>query len=1004
MRRLELVEGASSKFWEIELEGSGFTVRWGRIGTNGQTQQKNFATEQKAKDEHDKLLAEKLKKGYAEVGASAAAVSAPPPPAKPAKAPKAAAPPAEAPEAPAPVAAPAPVVAAAPAPVPGVEVIDARPIAWNEELLKRVHPRRGGMAVPVRALAEPGKAWKAIQTAYGKLHWNVGVGGIRAFGEFEAPFKGLLSRLGAKTPGLGSAEEDSLLLTILQYKHSWGDKPNVDPVIDLLFALGGPAHATQAALLAVDVHIENQNGAAYVLKRGMELSGYSGLNWNPRGLPRLRALLATQAADAGYAAARDAAARLRSTPEQRAVAAFLFPTEVAWVREEARDYAKQPLFDGIACSVSDRESLALVAPNLTFQTLVHGGLEVLPTVLEGVGVDALVLMTELKSKLWSSEPRAAWAEILSFINSDEALALLLEYAHEKEVLARVSEVVSRWPRRAVRMLAPKAAVRGKAGDTPRALLMPIVRRMPAIVAEELAGLPDDVRKAVQGLSGDVGPDVPDAAPERVPPMLVGQPEWKKQPSFFDASALPRPLLSGRQAQLPLPAVVALGQLLAGNDDPEKPSWELKRLRELCDRESLARFAWALFEAWTLAGAPTKESWAFKAVGVFGDDACARKLVPLIRQWPGESAHQRAVLGLDVLAAIGTDVTLTYLNGIAEKVKFKALQQRAQNKVSALAEARGLSREELADRLVPDLGLEDNGSLQLDFGERTFTVGFDEQLKPYVKDAEGARLKDLPKPNKKDDAQKAEAAEERWKALKKDAKAAAAIQVLRMELGMCAKRRWTPDAFQQCFVEHPLLIHIVRRLVWGAYDSNDKLLATFRVAEDRTFADRNDDAWELKGVARIGIPHALELDAQTAAAWGQVFSDYQLLQPFSQLGRPVYTPTPEEKQGAAFKRVEGLTVPTGKVLGLEQRGWRRGPPQDAGIVGWMEKWLPGDRVLMLDLDPGLYTGYLSESPEQKLGPAVLRTSAGWGDTGRIPLGELDPILFSELARDLEGLRS
>lgn len=1001
MRRLELVEGASSKFWEIELEGSGFTVRWGRIGTSGQTQQKNFATEQKAQAEHDKLLAEKLKKGYSEVGASASAsASAPTPvpaPAKPAKAPKAAAP---APSA----ELPPPVAAAVAAPVPaGVEVIDARPIAWSDELVSRVHPRRGGMAVPVRALPEPLKAWTSILTAFGKIGGLVG-SGIGGSGEFADPMTAAVVRLGdKKTPRIGRPEEDALLLTVLQYKRQWNDKPNVEPLIDLLFILGGPAHVTQAVLLAVDVHVEGRNSSSFILKRGMDPDGYNGLNTNLRGLPRLRALLATQADDAGYAAARDAVSRLRSTPEQRAVAAFLFPTEAEWVQEAAREHVQQPRFDGVVCSVSDRKTLALVSPTLTFQSMFYGGLEVLPTVLEGVGVDAVALLIEMKGKLYHSESRAVWAEALAAINSDEALALLLEYAHEKDVLARVSEVVSRWPRRAVRMLGPKAAVRGKAGDSPRALLSGIVRRVPAVVAEELARLPDEVRKAVEGLGAQAGPDVPDAAPERVPPFLVGKPETRKPPPFFDVSALPRPLLSGKQAQLPYSAVAALGQLLMGNGDPEKPTWELKRLKELCDRESLGRFAWALFEAWMLAGAPNKESWAFKAVGVLGDDVCARKLVPLIRQWPGESAHQRAVLGLDVLAAIGTDVTLTYLNGIAEKVKFKGLQQRAQQKVAQLAEARGLSREELADRLVPDLGLDDNGSLQLDFGERTFTVGFDEQLKPYVKDAEGARLKDLPKPTKKDDAEKAQAADERWKALKKDAKAAASIQVLRMELGMCGKRRWTPEAFQQCFVEHPLLIHVVRRLVWGTYDAQDKLLATFRVAEDRTFADRNDDAWALAGATRIGIPHPLELDAQTAAAWGQVFSDYELLQPFSQLGRPVYTPTPEELKAVELKRVEGLKVPTGKVLGLEQRGWRRGAPQDAGVTCWMEKQLPGGRELWLDLDPGLFTGYLSESPEQTLGPATLRTQGSWRRDGQIPLGELDPIVFSELVRDLEGLR-
>jgi hypothetical protein len=274
----------------------------------------------------------------------------------------------------------------------------------------------------------------------------------------------------------------------------------------------------------------------------------------------------------------------------------------------------------------------------------------------------------------------------------------------------------------------------------------------------------------------------------------------------------------------------------------------------------------------------------------------------------------------------------------------------------------------------------------------------------VKDAEGARLKELPKPTKKDDAEKAQAAEERWKALKKDAKAAAAIQVLRMELGMCAKRRWKPEAFRQCLVEHPLLIHIVRLLVWGTYDSKGKLLSTFRVAEDRSFADKNDDAWEPSGGWLVGIPHPLELDAQTAAAWGQVFADYQLLQPFPQLGRPIAAPTPEERKAVELRRVEGLKVPTGKVLGLEARGWRRGSPQDAGVVCWMEKRLEGDLVVMLDLDPGLYTGYLSGSPEQTLGATLVRKPGTWGPNGTIPLGELDPILFSELVRDLEGLRA
>ncbi|MGL4554843.1 MAG: WGR domain-containing protein, partial [Gemmataceae bacterium] len=83
MRTFEFVEGTSSKFWNITLSGKTFTVNFGKIGTAGQTQIKEFAGDEAARKEHDKLVAEKVKKGYAETTKAAAPKPAPaaPPPA-----------------------------------------------------------------------------------------------------------------------------------------------------------------------------------------------------------------------------------------------------------------------------------------------------------------------------------------------------------------------------------------------------------------------------------------------------------------------------------------------------------------------------------------------------------------------------------------------------------------------------------------------------------------------------------------------------------------------------------------------------------------------------------------------------------------------------------------------------------------------------------------------------------------------------------------------------------
>ncbi|MGC4115533.1 MAG: DNA ligase [Myxococcales bacterium] len=65
-RHFEFVEGASSKFWEVEIKGNDQYVTYGRIGSAGQTKLKTFSTPEAAAADTAKLIAEKTKKGYAE--------------------------------------------------------------------------------------------------------------------------------------------------------------------------------------------------------------------------------------------------------------------------------------------------------------------------------------------------------------------------------------------------------------------------------------------------------------------------------------------------------------------------------------------------------------------------------------------------------------------------------------------------------------------------------------------------------------------------------------------------------------------------------------------------------------------------------------------------------------------------------------------------------------------------------------------------------------------------
>ena len=65
-RYFEFIGGSSRKFWEVTVEDRQLFVRFGRIGSKGQTQLKEFDTVAAAEHEAKKLIAEKTRKGYVE--------------------------------------------------------------------------------------------------------------------------------------------------------------------------------------------------------------------------------------------------------------------------------------------------------------------------------------------------------------------------------------------------------------------------------------------------------------------------------------------------------------------------------------------------------------------------------------------------------------------------------------------------------------------------------------------------------------------------------------------------------------------------------------------------------------------------------------------------------------------------------------------------------------------------------------------------------------------------
>ncbi|MCC3762883.1 DUF4132 domain-containing protein [Glycomyces sp. TRM65418] len=561
--------------------------------------------------------------------------------------------------------------------------------------------------------------------------------------------------------------------------------------------------------------------------------------------------------------------------------------------------------------------------------------------------------------------------LLPFIDRDIARIAADSLARSRTHRAFARAWLDRHAPDAAALLVPDAVGKpGKARQSAVAALRHLAETDRSLVESTAAGYGDAAAKAVAALL--------DADP--LDPQL---PRLPKPPAWADIAMLPPLLLPGREAALPDEAVRTLLTALA-IDDFDRPYPGVDLLAAECDPASLADFSWALFELWLSAGSPTKDGWAMDQLRRFADEDAVRRLTALIREWPGQNQSRKASRALEILGAIGTETALRGVQDISRTSKFKGLKQTATEQIEVIAERLELDADRLADRLVPDFGLGGEQALALDYGPRSFTIKFDERLRPYVIDEQGKRRAGPPKPGANDDPELAQAAYGRFAELRRDIKTTSEAQVKRLEEAMIAGRTWAFGEFRRHLVDHPLVWQLSSRLVWQAETGAERRV--FRLAEDRTLADADDEPLAPPEDAVVRLAHPVLLGEKEVEAWASVFADYEILQPFDQLARPVFTLTDEDRATGRVARFEGAKAGAGALIGLIKRGWRYGDPRPGRRYGnCLYFTFPEGGFVLLDPNPSVHPG--DYRPQ---GECVLETVAC-----ALPEGaSIDPVRLSE----------
>ena len=348
-----------------------------------------------------------------------------------------------------------------------------------------------------------------------------------------------------------------------------------------------------------------------------------------------------------------------------------------------------------------------------------------------------------------------------------------------------------------------------------------------------------------------------------------------------------------------------------------------------NKKDLAALACEVWELWIKGGAQSKTKWVLSFAAVFGGGAMTPKLIHAVNDWPEQA---RGAIACDAVAALTVSpdpAALLAVDGISRKFKFRQVKAAAAAALERAAQELGITAEELADRIVPTLDFAPDGTRVFDYGSRKFTVRLTPSLELTVTTEGGKTVKSIPSPGKTDDSEKAPAAYEAYKTLKKQIKTTITTQRARLEMALSTQRCWDSEAWRKLFVENPVMHQFAISLIWGVYE-NGKLKETFRYMEDGSFNTADEEEYTFPDGANIGLVHPIELDSDSLAAWKQQLEDYEITQSIDQLSRPTYRLPAEQAQATSLETVAGRVLNALTLMGkLQNMGWYRGSVVDGG---------------------------------------------------------------------------
>lgn len=352
----------------------------------------------------------------------------------------------------------------------------------------------------------------------------------------------------------------------------------------------------------------------------------------------------------------------------------------------------------------------------------------------------------------------------------------------------------------------------------------------------------------------------------------------------------------------------------------------------------------------------------------------------------------------VLGEIGEPAALARLAELKARVTDKTITKQVERALEAAAQRAGLTKSELRESLVPDLGLNSRGRREAPIGRFVAVLSADPAgvAKLTWREAANKPLRTPPATVKEEhpDALRA------LKAELKKLKDALSVERGRLEDLLVEERQIPLALWRERYLGHGLTQSFARWLIWRLRTRAGEL-SVLPLGESAVDSAGTSVTLPEDGTAELWHPIAASVDE--VAAWRSLLLEREILQPFKQAFREVYLLAPAEEQtGTYSNRFAAHIVNYPKTYALmKARRWSTvalGPFDNDGGRNWRDFESHGLRVEFL-LDDAI-TDHGDYDVLARFASTDQVRFSRLADREQVPLRDVPPVVFSEAMRDVD----